>query len=144
MKYNKRRMKSRPDYDLFRNDINEKYEINWKKVLFGWILVDIIASALLLTLFFKKKNENPIDRYKKDLSKSYKKTKKKFTKKADKLLKNLEHTAEDVYDKAYDHIDNTTAKTKSFKDSTIEKTKQALAEIAESLEQIANRLKKQD
>lgn len=32
MKYNKRMMKSRPDYDLFRNDTEEKYEIDWKKI----------------------------------------------------------------------------------------------------------------
>ncbi|WP_352407029.1 hypothetical protein [Acetoanaerobium noterae] len=144
MKYNKRMMKSRPDYDLFRNDTEEKYEINWKKIFFGWVIVDVIASATLLTLFFKKRNEKPIDKYKKDLSKSYKKSKKKFSKKADKILKNLENTAEDVYEKAYDHVDNTTAKTKSFKDTTLEKTKHTLSEIADSLEQISNKLRKQD
>lgn len=65
-------------------------------------------------------------------------------KKADKILKNLENTAEDVYEKAYDHVDNTTAKTKSFKDTTLEKTKHTLSEIADSLEQISNKLRKQD
>lgn len=51
------------------------------KKSFGWVIVDVIASATLLTLFFKKRNEKPIDKYKKDLSKSYKKSKKKFSKK---------------------------------------------------------------
>ncbi len=142
MKYNKRMMKSKPDYDLFRNDIEEKYEIDWKKIFFSWVIFDIITSAALITLFFKKKNEKPIDKYKKDLSKSYKKTKKKFSKKADKILKNLEDTAEDVYEKAYDQVDNTSVKTKSFRDSTIEKTKHTLSEIADSLEQISSKLRK--
>ena len=62
----------------------------------------------------------------------------------EELLKNLENTAEDVYEKAYDHVDNTTAKTKSFKDNTLEKTKHTLSEIADSLEQISNKLRKQD
>lgn len=71
-----------------------------EKNLFGWVIVDVIASATFYSLFFKKEMKNSIDKYKKDLSKSYKKSKKKFSKKADKILKNLENTAEDVYEKS--------------------------------------------
>lgn len=143
MKYNKRMMKSRADYDLFKNDFEEKYEIDWKKLFFGWLIIDAIASAALITFMINKKNEKPIDKYKKDLTKTYKKTKKSFSKKADKMLKDLETSAEDVYEMAHDQVDNTASKTKAFKDSTIEKTKMTLSDIAEALEQISNKIKRQ-
>lgn len=142
MKYNKRMMKSRSDHDLFKNDFEEKYQIDWKKIFFGWLIVDVIASAALISIMMNKKNEKPLEKYKKDLTKTYKKTKKKFSKKADRMLKDLETTAEDVYDMAHDQVDDTTSKTKAFKDHTIEKTKMTLAEIGEALEQIANKIKR--
>ena len=58
------------------------------------------------------------------------------------MLKDLETSAEDVYEMAHDQVDNTENKTKAFKDSTIEKTKMTLSDIAEALEQISNKIKR--
>lgn len=144
MKYNKRAIKNKIATRLSTKtpEKSSKKEVDLKKLLIGLLAADVIAGLFVAGHFISKKKQKPIDKVTKDLNKKYKKTKKKFTKKADKLLKELEYSASDLMENASGQMEMVAGKAKDVRTLTLDKTKDGLADLQSTLENILKKIKR--